>query len=103
MKLRNVYLAFRDQLPLKRFMRNLLNGNLRGLVHKRSHMTHEGNAKISYGSKKSAEKAAKKMMEKKGVYFSNYKCLYCDGWHLGKNWQTRKALEDGNSEQKSEV
>ena len=85
-------------MPLRRFIRNLLNGNLRGLIHKRSHFTHEGNPKVAYGSKKSAEKAAKKMFEKRGVYFSNYKCMYCDGYHLGKNWKTRKALEEAKKE-----
>jgi hypothetical protein len=102
MKIRNIYLAIKDQMPLRRFIRNLLKGNLLGLIHKRSHFRHEGQAKVAYGSKKTAEKAAKKMKEKQGVYFSNYKCFYCDGYHLGKNWESRKeaeskTLENGNS------
>lgn len=84
-KLRNIYLVFRDQLPISRLLRNLRKGNLRGLVHERSHLNHSGEPKIAYGSKSSATRAAEKMKAKKGLYFSNYKCLYCDGYHLGKN------------------
>jgi hypothetical protein len=38
-----------------------------------------------YNTKASAEKAARAMTEKHGVWFSNYKCLHCDGYHVGKN------------------
>lgn len=85
MKLKNVYLALKDQLPWRRLLRNLMKGHILGLFHKRSHFRHDGTPKVSYGSKASAEKAAKKMQEKQGVYFSNYKCMRCDGYHLGKN------------------
>lgn len=99
MKLRNIVLALKDQMPLGRFLRNLMKGNFRGLLHKRSHYRHEGQAKIAYGSKASAQKAAKKMTEKTGVYFSNYKCLYCDGYHLGKNWQTKLEIDGKERDQ----
>lgn len=85
MKLRNIFLGIQDQLPITRLVRNLIKGHLLGLFHKRSHETHEGSAKISYGSKASAMKAAKKMGEKYGHYYSNYKCFRCDGYHIGKN------------------
>lgn len=85
MKLRNVILAIRDQLPVSRLIRNLLSGNVLGLFHKRSHFTKIGAEKVSYSSKASAEKAAAAMMKKHGHYFSNYKCMRCDGYHLGKN------------------
>ena len=32
-----------------------------------------------------AQKAAEKMSHKHGVHFSVYKCLHCDGWHVGRN------------------
>ena len=38
-----------------------------------------------YNTKASAERAAASMMKKTGNYFSNYKCMYCDGYHIGKN------------------
>ena len=36
------------------------------------------------------------MMRKKGVYFSNYKCVWCDGYHIGKN-NENKGPNNGNS------
>ena len=32
---------------------------------------------------------AKKKAKKKGVHFSNYKCIYCDKYHLGKNRENK--------------
>lgn len=85
MRLRNIVLGLRDQLPLRRLVRNLRNGNVLGLFHPRSHLTYSGTPKIAYSSKASAQKAAAKMQQKHGHYFSNYKCLLCDGYHIGKN------------------
>lgn len=102
MKLKNVVLVLRDQMPLSRFLRNLVKGNLIGILHKRSHFRHEGQEKVTYGSKASAQKAAQKMSEKSGVYFSNYKCLHCDGYHIGKNWQSRLKKEEDGKERNQE-
>jgi len=88
-KLRNIRLAFKDQLPMKRLMRNLFKGHLLGLIDKRSHLRDNGEPKVSYNTKETAQKSAKKMSEKRGVYFSNYKCLWCDGYHLGKNRENK--------------
>lgn len=87
MKLRNIYLVIKDQLPVKRFFRNFfVTRNAWGLFHKNSHVNQtSGKDKISYGSKESATKAAISMSKKKGCYFSNYKCLHCDGYHIGRN------------------
>ena len=85
MKLRNIVLALKDQLPVTRRLRNVWKGHVFGLFHKRSHLNHDGRPKIAYGSKASATKAAAAMTKKRGVWFSNYKCLFCDGYHLGKN------------------
>lgn len=90
MKIRNLILALKDQGPLRRFLRNLLKGHVLGLFHKRSHYRDNGQAKVMYNTKASAEKAAKKMTEKHNVWFSNYKCLFCDGYHLGKNRSNKK-------------
>jgi hypothetical protein len=84
--LRNLYLGFRDQLPWKRLWGNFRKGNLKGFFHERSHLTHGGKPKIAYGSKASSLKACKKMEAKNpGSVFRSYKCLYCDGYHIGKN------------------
>jgi hypothetical protein len=92
MKLRNLYLGIKDQLPWKRLLRNIWKGHrniwkghIFGLFSTRSHNNWNGVPKISYGSKESAVKAAQAMAKKRGVYFSNYKCIYCDGYHIGKN------------------
>lgn len=86
MKLRNIILALKDQGPLKRFLRNFfVTGNGRGLFDKRSHYRENGESKVMYNTKPSADKAAAKMKEKHGKHFSVYKCLFCDGYHLGKN------------------
>ena len=89
MKLRNLYLALKDQLPLSRLIRNIRKGHLLGLFSRRSHENANGNPKISYGSKQSAMKAAEAMKKKRGVYFSNYKCIWCDGYHIGKNSENK--------------
>lgn len=91
MKLRNIYLALKDQLPLTRLLRNIWRGHVFGLFHERSHLTHDGRPKVAYSSKASAQKAATKMQAKYGAYFSNYKCMRCDGYHLGKNRDNRPA------------
>ncbi len=87
MKLRNLFLALKDQGPFKRFIRNFfVTGNAWGMFHINSHISQSsGKPKVEYGSKASAEKAAASMSAKKGVHFSNYKCVHCDGYHLGKN------------------
>ena len=59
--------------------------NAWGAFYLRSHINYNGNPKVMYNTKKTAEKSAKAMTKKTGKYFSNYKCLYCDGYHLGKN------------------
>ena len=89
MKLRNIFLALKDQMPISRFFRNLRKGHLIGLFSKRSHENASGKPKISYGSKASATKAAVAMMKKRGAYFSNYKCVWCDGYHIGKNSENK--------------
>ena len=91
MKLRNIFLALKDQMPISRFFRNLRKGHLIGLFSKRSHENADGKPKISYGSKASATKAAAAMMKKRGAYFSNYKCVWCDGYHIGKNSENKVA------------
>ncbi|AVH85093.1 hypothetical protein RsoM2USA_165 [Ralstonia phage RsoM2USA] len=99
MKLRNIYLAFKDQLPLSRLIRNIWKGHVFGLFHKRSHMNANGKPKVMYNTKASATKAAQAMMKKHGVWFSNYKCMRCDGYHLGKNRENKKndSTEASNS------
>ena len=44
----------------------------------------DGKPNITFSTRMKAVKAATDMQLKYGVPFSAYKCLYCDGWHVGK-------------------
>jgi hypothetical protein len=85
MKLKNIWLAFKDQLPWKRLWRNYRNGRIIGLLHIRSHQNADGKPKIKYNTKATAIRSAAAMAEKRSVPFGNWKCLHCDGYHIGKN------------------
>lgn len=86
MKIRNIVLVIHDQMPLTRAYKNFfVTGNAWGLFHKNSHIAkYSGKEKIAYGSKASALRAAGNMETKTGNKFSAYKCLHCDGYHIGK-------------------
>lgn len=90
MKLKNLYLGLREQLPWKRFFVNFfITRNAWGMFYKRSHQNSNGTLKVKYNTKATALKAAQKMSEKRGVHFSTYKCIFCDGYHIGKNRQNK--------------
>lgn len=90
--MKNLWLGLKDQMPLKRFLFNLLvTGNALGLFYKRSHYRDNGSPKQAFPKKDSALRAAASMEKKHGVHFSTYKCIFCDGYHLGKN---RTAVEN---------
>lgn len=90
-KIKNLYLVFIDQLPLSRLIRNFKKGHLKGLFSERSHFRFDGTPKIKYNTKQSAQHAASSMFKKRGIWFSNYKCPHCDGYHIGKNSQNKSA------------
>lgn len=89
MKIKNLYLGLKDQLPVTRLLKNLWKGHLLGLFHLRSHQNESGKPKVAYPTKLSATKAAEAMKKKRGVHFSNYKCIHCDGYHIGKNRENK--------------
>lgn len=86
-KLKNLYLGIKGQFPLKRAFRNFfITGNAWGMFHISSHIRQDnGKEKVMYNTYESAEKAALSMEKKYGKHFSVYKCIFCDGYHLGKN------------------
>ena len=86
MKFRNLFLALKYQLPLSRAFRNFfITRNARGMFSKNSH-TKNDVPKISYSSLQKAEKACKAMERKfPESKFRPYKCIFCDGFHIGKN------------------
>lgn len=87
MKIRNIFLVIKDQMPVKRFIRNFfITRNAWGLFHENSHRRSDtGKEKVMYNTKETALKSANSMSKKRGVHFSTYKCLYCDGYHIGRN------------------
>lgn len=91
MKLKNIILALYDQGPFKRAFRNFfITGNAWGLFYISSHQRRDnGKLKVMYNTKESAQKAAESMEKKMNKHFSVYKCIYCDGYHLGKNRENK--------------
>lgn len=85
-KITNLFKALKEQGPLKRAYRNfLITGNAWGMFSTLSHRKQDGKLKVMYNTKETAMKAAESMGKKLKVHFSVYKCIYCDGYHLGKN------------------
>ncbi len=85
--LNNLYLGIVEQGPFKRAWRNfVITRNAWGMFSKNSHRRADtGKLKVMYNTKASAQKAADSMGRKKGTHFSTYKCVFCDGYHIGKN------------------
>lgn len=86
-KFRNFYLWFKDQVMRKKTFYNFfISRNAWGAFSKWSHIRGDTNVpKVTYNTFESAKRAADKMSEKYGKHFSTYKCLFCDGYHVGKN------------------
>ena len=83
--LKNLYLAFKYQLPFSHLMRRIFSGNIKGLLSKRSHYRSNGNEKVKYPTVEKAQKAADRLQKLKTLRFSVYKCIYCDAYHIGAN------------------
>lgn len=85
-KMKNLILALKDQLPIKRFFINFfITRNIWGLFHKKSHVSFRiSSPNVMYNTKNLALKEAEYMKKKIGVHFSTYKCICCDGYYIGK-------------------
>ena len=86
-KFRNFWIWFKDQVKRKRAFYNFfISRNAWGAFSINSHIRGDTNQpKVTYHTLPSAIKAAEKMSAKYGKHFSTYKCLFCDGYHVGKN------------------
>jgi len=86
-KLRNLCIWLQDQICRKRLFYNFfVSRNAWGAFSRYSHIRRDTETpKVAYRTKEVALKAADKMSSKYGKHFSAYKCLFCDGYHLGKN------------------
>ncbi len=88
MFLKNLLIALIEQGPIKRAFRNfIVTGNAWGMFSKASHINKNGRPKVMYNTKKTATKAAESMKLKHDRHFSVYKCIFCNGYHIGKNRQ----------------
>lgn len=86
-KWRNFKIWFIDQVKRKRVITNFfITRNAWGAFSLNSHINqHTGQPKVMYNTIKSAKKSADAMSKKYDKHFSYYKCLFCDGYHVGKN------------------
>lgn len=86
-KIGNLVLALREQLPLKRMIRNfIVTRNAWGMFSRNSHINQKTQtSKVTYNTIESARKASDSMIKKYGGKFRPYKCIFCDGYHIGKN------------------
>jgi len=84
-KLRNLYLALKYQLPWKRLLRRIFTGTIKGLLSKRSHFRGHGVPKVRYNTEATAQKSADRLQKLNGLHFAVYRCIYCGGFHVGAN------------------
>ena len=76
---------FLSAIKCQGFRELFVTGNGWGIFSKNSHVNRKtGKEKIKY-SEESAKKAAISMSKKTGNKLSAYKCMYCDGWHIGND------------------
>lgn len=90
-KWKNFWIWFTDQVKRKRAFYNFfISHNAWGAFSINSHIrASTGEPKVTYNSVESARLAAEKMSEKYNKHFSLYKCLFCDGYHIGKNMDNK--------------
>ena len=86
-KWRNFKIWFLDQVKRKReFINFFVTRKAWGDFSLNSHINqHTGKPKVMYNTVKSVQKSAEAMGKKHNTHFSYYKCLFCDGYHIGKN------------------
>ena len=83
----NFKVWFADQVRRKVWFRNFfITRNAWGAFSINSHINqHTGKPKVMYNTKETAQKFADVMGKKCNTHFSYYKCLFCAGYHIGKN------------------
>lgn len=96
-KWKNFKIWFKDQISRKNWFRNFfITRNSWGSFSINSHINqHTGNPKVKYNTVETAKKSAEELSKKRGTHFSYYKCLFCDGYHIGKN-RNNKTEYDKN-------
>ena len=97
-KWKNFKIWIIDQFKRKVWFKNFfITGNAWGAFSINSHINqHTGNPKVLYRTLKTAQKSAETMSKKHGTHFSYYKCLFCDGYHIGKNMDNKTEYDKNN-------
>lgn len=93
MKYVNIFLALKGQLPWRRLFRNfLVTGDGWGLFSRNSHVNkRSGRPKFAYASYEQARRSAERLSTKYGGRVVAYKCMFCDGYHIGNNRPRRNG------------
>ena len=110
-KFRNFWIWFSDQVKRKTFIRNFfITRNAWGAFSINSHINqHTGQPKVTYNTVETARKSAEKMGARHNTHFSYYKCLFCDGYHIGKFgarpivWYATKEWAESCSPQDNDI
>lgn len=86
-KWKNLKIWLKDQFSRKNWFKNMfITFNAWAAFSINSHINqHTGQPKVMYHTEKTASKSAGQMSRKYKAHFSYYKCLFCDGYHVGKN------------------
>lgn len=95
-KWRNFKIWFLDQVKRRRVITNFfITRNAWGAFSINSHINqHTNKEKVMYNTIEGAKKAADAMSKKHNTHFSYYKCLFCDGYHIGKNRDNKTGYDN---------
>lgn len=95
MKIKNLIYAVCEQLLRPQSWCNIfVTHDAFGIFSRYSHISRRTDQpKMTYPTRSDAQKAAEVMSKKYGVHFSVYKCVWCDGWHIGKNSRNKVKPE----------
>jgi hypothetical protein len=85
MKLKNIQQAIVYQFKKQDWFKQwVTKRNAWGVFSKHSHTRKDGLAKQTYNTEASALRAAEAMQKRYDGTFACYKCMFCDGYHVGK-------------------
>ena len=94
-KYSNLHIWWKELLQRKDFWKLIFNYRLVwGAFNIHSHQRRsDRKTNITYSTRKKADKAAMNMQVKYDIPFSAYKCLFCDGWHVGKQYTSSREAQ----------
>lgn len=104
-KWKNLKIWLKDQFSRKTWFRNMfITFNAWAAFSVNSHINqHTGKPKVMYNTEKTAIKSAEKMSQKHNAHFSYYKCLFCDGYHVGKNRDNKTEYDKIKADDKTGI